>query len=187
MHRRAFILQLAAVAALAACAPLPRGSALSRAQAAALRISKVEVAVQGASFENDGAEGVRNLISGDLSRVIRDEFADRLSASGAVLQVDLSVVNVSTSTNTALGRDQSRLVGQVSVVEPSGRVLARAPIEVTAGTAAETALGSAAKALTGRRGRYYRQMLTQFARDTRTVLLGRDLPGERLIRKATTG
>lgn len=187
MHRRTLIVQMSALTALAACGPLPRSALLSRAQAASLRIASVAVSAEGASFENAGAREVRNLIAGDLTAVMRDEFSDRLAPTGVVLQVDLSVINVSTSTNTALGRDQSRIVGQVSVVEPSGAVLARAPIEVTAGSAAESALGSAARALTGRRGRYYRQMLTLFARDTRAVLLGRDLPGERLVRRATAG
>ncbi|SLN50942.1 hypothetical protein ROJ8625_02535 [Roseivivax jejudonensis] len=183
MHRRTLLLSLGA-AGLAACAPIPSDTALSPAERRALRLSTIQVVPSGATFLNSGAQEVRNVIAPDLQGVLRREFSDRIVAQGGwTMQVELARVAVASATSTALGRDQSQLDGTVRLVDPSGALRASVPITVTAGEAADSVLGGAAAAITGSRSRFYRQLLGTFARDARTTILGRDLPGERIIRR----
>ncbi|MFD1509731.1 hypothetical protein [Lacimonas salitolerans] len=184
MQRRQVLASLSAVAVATACAPIPSDTALSPAERSALRISTFEVVTSAAAFLNAGAQDVRNLLAPDLQGVLRREFSDRVAqAGGWTMQVEVGRLAVASATRTALGSDRSELAGSVRLIDPSGTLRASVPIAVSAGDAAESVLGGAASAITGSRSQFYRQLLGTFARDTRSTILGRDLPGERLVRR----
>ncbi|ETW13966.1 hypothetical protein ATO8_03711 [Roseivivax marinus] len=184
MDRRHFLAALGATALAAACAPIPSDTALTTAERRALRISNVQVVSSGANFLNSGAQDVRNVLAPDLQGVLRREFSDRIVQQGGwTMQVEVASLAVASATSTALGRDQSQLEGTVRLIDPQGTLQASVPIAVTAGEAAESVLGGAASAIAGSRSRFYRQLLGTFARDARTTILGRDLPGQRIVRQ----
>ena len=181
MNRRRLALCLAALP-LAAC--VGGGStALTGDERRALRIGAVEVVTTAAVLENGGVD-LRNVLSPDLREALRDEFRDRLAPGGWTMQVEVARLNVVGGTSTALGRGQSRLDATLRLIDPSGTLRATTPITVTAGAAAEGAVGTVAGALTGRRGRFYRALLEDFARESRRLVLGEDLPGQRIVRRA---
>ena len=186
MHRRLFLAALGTAALASACAPIATDTALSPAETRALRLSQIDVQSTGAAFLNPGAEEVRNLLAPDLRAALQTEFSDRIVQSGGwTLQAEIQRLAVASATSTALGRDQSQLAGTLRLIDTSGTLRASVPVEVTAGEAAGGVLSGAAQAIANSRSRYYRQLLGTFAQDSRAVLLGRDLPGERLIRSVT--
>ena len=184
MNRRTIVLA-PAVLALMACAG---GSAapLSREERRDLRIGAFQVVTSGAVFDGAGAQEVRNLLPSDLEGALRGEFADRRASGGWVMQAEIARLRVVGGTATATGRGQSELSGSLRLIDGAGALRASVPLTVTAGTERESLAGTLVGSVTGSRGRFYRAMLAQFARDGREVLLGRDLPGERLVRRART-
>lgn len=172
-------------AALAACAA-PTTTPLTNAERRDLRIGSVQVVTSGAAFQGDGAAEIRNFLAPDLTAALRDAFSDRLASDGWLLQAEIGRVAVVGGTATALGRDQSEIAGVLRLVDPGGTLRASVPITVTAGRERESLGGRIVGAAVGGRGRFYRSMVADFASDGRQVLLGRDLPGERLVRRATT-
>ena len=189
MNRRTLIVAPAAIA-LAACAgrtTLP----LSAEERASLRIGDVQIVSSAAVFDGAGAEERRNRLSPDLTAELRDEFADRIAAGGWTLQAEIGRLAVVGATATSFGRDRSELQGSLRLIDPTGALRASVPITVTAGASRETLGGSIVGAATtavtgGGRGRFYRSLLNDFARQGRELLLGRDLPGQRLTRRITT-
>ena len=101
------------------------------------------------------------------------------------MNVEIARFNLAGSARTAMGRDQSQLQGSVRIIDPSGRLLATYPIQVVAGTAAESRTGALARAAVTTADGFYRSLLTSFARDSRAQILGSDLPGQRLLRRVT--
>jgi hypothetical protein len=73
------------------------------------------------------------------------------------------------------------------VIDRTGALLATYPIQVEAGRAAETRTGALARAAVTTADRFYRGLLDDFARATREQILGAALPGQRLLRRATSG
>jgi hypothetical protein len=181
MFRRSLLVSGAALAATA-CAG-PTGTALTRAERRALRIASIQVQPSGGDFRNAGTE-FRNRIVFDLAEALRREFSDRIDPSGVTLIAEIAVLDVVGGTATATGRGQSQLSATLRLVEPSGALAASIPLTVTAGEARETLAGTAVGAVTGGRGSFYDDLLEAYARDARTVVLGEDLPGERLVRRA---
>ncbi len=186
MYRRTFALALAA-GALAACAPQPFANPLSREMQANLRISRIDVVTTGAAFESSLAAGTASRLGSDLTGALRQEFADRLRPDGVVMSVEVARMNLAGSVRTAFGRDQSRLQGTVRLLGPGGGLLATYPVQVEAGAAAETRTGALARAAVTTADGLYRTLLRDFARATREQILGADLPGQRLLRRATAG
>lgn len=170
-----------------ACAPLPATSPLSRDERRSLRISEIRVDTDAANFLSAGAEDRRNLLTGDLRAALRREFSDRIGSGGWTLVAEIQRFNLVGGTSTAFGRDQSELSGVLRLLGTEGRLRASIPLTVTAGVAGESFAGSAARAAVNSRGGYYRDLLARFALEARTLLLGRDLPGERLARRVTAG
>lgn len=176
--------------AVAGCAGSPR-TALTADERRNLRVAEVRTVTTAAVFDGAGAEERRNFVGPDLSAELRDEFRDRLADQGWTLEAEIALLSVVGATATSFGRDRSALEGTLRLIDPAGTVRASAPITVTAGAARESLggriVGAASTAATGGgRGRFYRTLLDQFARDGRTLLLGADLPGERLVRRVAT-
>jgi len=186
MQRRSMMMLVGATA-LAACAPRVQTNPLSRDMRAALAFSRVDVVTTGTAFESTLAGDYATRLGPDLTGILRREFSDRLDPAGAVLNVEVSRLNVAGSVRTAFGRDQSRMLGTARVIDRDGTLLASFPIQVVAGTAAESRTGALARATVTTADRFYRGLLGDFARATREQILGADLPGQRLLRRATTG
>ena len=186
MDRRSLFLMTGA-SALAACAPQPYANPLSREVRAGLMFSNFDVVTTGAGFDSNLAAGYASRLGPDLAAALRSEFSDRIRPDGVVMNVEIARFNLAGSARTALGRDQSQLQGSVRITDPAGRLLATYPIQVVAGTAAETRTGALARAAVTTADGFYRGMLTDFARASREQILGSDLPGQRLLRRVTAG
>jgi hypothetical protein len=184
MHRRTLI-ATGALSALAACAG-PTGTALTRAETRALSIADVRVVTSGGAFLNGGPD-YRNRIVGDLEAALRAAFSDRLDPSGWEMRVEIGTLDVVGGTATASGRGQSELSATLRLLDRAGALRASIPLTVTAGRARETLTGTAIGAITGGRDRFYANLVEAYADDARIVLLGDDLPGEALIRRARAG
>ncbi|PWJ19185.1 hypothetical protein SAMN05421539_104116 [Jannaschia seohaensis] len=180
MQRRRFLALLPA--ALAAACTGPTGTALTRAERSALRIAAFRVDSSAGDFRNGGPE-YRNRIVVDLAEALRREFSDRTDPSGWIMQAEIGVLDVVGGTATATGRGQSQLSATLRLIDQGGSLRASVPLTVTAGAARETLTGTAIGALTGGRDRFYGNLLETYARDARTLVLGEDLPGERLVRR----
>jgi hypothetical protein len=185
MNRRTLLLLLAGSAA--ACAPQPFANPLSREVRASLTFADIVVDATGAGLESSRAADRASSLGPDLRAALRSEFSDRVTGSGALMRVDVARFNLAGGTTTAFGRDQSRLSASVRIIDPTGRLLATYTIQTTAGDAAETRTGALVGATIGSAERFYRTLLSNFARNTREQILGSDLPGQRLIRRATSG
>ncbi len=184
LPRRAFMLSLLA-GAVAACAPQPGSNPLGREARARLRIARIEVVTTGAAFESTRAAESASRLGPDLRATLRQEFSDRISGDGVTMSVEIARMNLAGSVGTAFGRDRSRLQGTVRLVDDAGRLLATYPVQVEAGTAAETRTGAVARATVTTAEGFYRALLRTFARETRTQILGADLPGQRILRQVT--
>jgi len=88
---------------------------------------------------------------------------------------------------TAFGRDKSRLLGSVRLLDASNSLLASYQIQIEAGTAAETRTGALARASVTTADGFYRDLVGTFARTTREQILRSDLPGERIVRNLMNG
>ena len=187
MHRRYFLTGALAGLPLAACAPTPYSNPIGREARAALRFSDVTVSSSGAAFESARAADYASRVGPELRAALRREFADRMDPAGVPLEVEVQRLNVATGTGTAFGRDRSRLSGTVRVRDAQGRVLGSYAIAVAAGEARESRLGALAAATVSSSERFYRAMVNDFAATTRTEILGSELPGAGLLRRATTG
>ena len=170
---------------LAACAPLPRANPLSAEAVRSLALADIEVTTAGAGFEGRGAD-YSSRLAPELEAVLRREFSDRLAPTGARMVVEVGRVNVAGGTATALGRDQSTLSGTVRLVQ-GGELVASYPIQVIAGEASESLAGAVLGSTVNSAERFYRRLLTGFARDAREVILGPGLPGSRAVRRLTAG
>ena len=182
LTRRGMLLSLGAVS-LAACAPRPDPNPLSREARAALRIARIEVTTTGATFESARASRAAGDLGPDLQARMRQEFSDRMRPDGIEMSVEIARMNLAGSVRTARGQDRSRLQGTVRLIDRSGRLLAVYPVEVEAGTAAETRRGVVARASVTTADGFYRALLTGFARQTRGQILGADSTGQRLVRQ----
>ncbi len=103
------------------------------------------------------------------------------------MSVEIARMNLAGSVRSAFGRDQSRMQGTVRLLDPTGALLAAYPVQVEAGTAAESRTGALARATVTTSEGFYRSLLRDFARAAREQILGADLPGQRLFRQATSG
>ncbi len=186
MTRRGVLLSLGAVP-LAACAPRPDPNQLSREARAALRIARINVTTTGATFESARASQAAGDLGPDLQARLRQEFSDRMRPDGVEMSVEIARMNLAGSVRTAFGGDRSRLQGTVRLIDGGGRLLAVYPVEVEAGTAAETRTGALARATVTTVDGFYRALLTGFARQTRGQILGDDSAGQRLVRQVTGG
>ena len=182
MNRRALLASSLALA-LAACAPLPHSNPLSADAARNLVLSGIEVTTTGAAFEGRAAD-YSSRLAPELAATLRREFSDRLGPSGVAMVVEVARLNVAGGTSTALGRDQSTLIGTVRLID-QGTLIAAYPIQVVTGEASESLAGAVVGAAVNSAERFYRRLLTGFARDAREQILGRGLPGSRLVRNAT--
>jgi hypothetical protein len=183
MPNRRHLIALGLAGLLAACGA-PDPNPLSRAARSELQFAGIEVTAMGAGFESGAARDYTSRIAPDLEAALKREFADRLGRGGQWrMLVEVSRLNLAGGTSTALGRDQSRLSGAVRVLDPSGALRASYTIQVLAGEAAESRTGTLVGAVANSAGGYYRELLTAFARDARTQVLGADLPGQRLARR----
>ena len=187
MKRRIFLLGTLAAGSLASCAPTPHANPLGREARAALRLGRIEVRTEGAAFESARARSQASQLGPDLEAELRRTFSDRLDPSGATLVVEIQQVNLAGGTRTAFGSDQSRMTGAVRLLGEDGRLRASYPVTVIAGEARETTLGALAAATVGSADRFYRTLLVDFARTTRSQMLGPDLPGARLMRQIGAG
>ncbi len=188
MQRRFFLSgALAGLPMLVACAPTPYTNPIGREARAALRFSEVTVSSSGAAFESARAADYASRLDPELRAALRREFADRMDPAGVPLMVEIQRLNVATGTGTAFGRDQSRLSGQVRVLDRDGRVLGSYGISVVAGEARDSRLGALAAASVSSAERFYRALVNDFAATTRTEILGTELPGARLLRRTTSG
>ena len=137
--------------------------------------------------------GLSTRFGGFVNQIWRfvNQLVDRLGALsttldlGVVMNVEIARFNLAGSARTAMGRDQSQLQGSVRIIDPAGRLLATYPIQVVAGTAAESRTGALARAAVTTADDFYSGLLTSFARDGRAQILGSDLPGQRLLRRVT--
>lgn len=184
MRRRAFVILSAA--GLAACSPLAGANPLGLEERRTLRISDFTVRTTGTSFASSRAQEFSSRLAPDLRAALRQEFAERTSPGGASVVVDIASLNLSGSTATAFGRDQSRLRGQLTILAGDGTT-ARATyaIDVVAGSAAQTTTGALASAAVNSDDGFYRRLLSSFALDAREQVIGQYLPGERIVRQAT--
>ncbi|MGR3467114.1 MAG: hypothetical protein ACU0CI_04485 [Shimia sp.] len=182
MKRRDIFLGAAALLALTACAPMPTTSPLSAETTRTLRIANFAVATEQGLFDSAAARERRATLPADLGGALRREFSDRLGSDGWTMQVEVTRMTLASSTETAFGRDQSRLEGVVRLIDPAGVARASYIVQTTAGEAAETTTGALASAAVNTQGGFYRDLLGAFARSARTQILGRDLPGERAVR-----
>ncbi|WP_209426441.1 hypothetical protein [Pararhodobacter sp. SW119] len=186
MQRRTLLLMLGS-GALGACAPQPYTNPLSREARAALGITRIEVVTTGTAFESALAAESATRLGPDLTGALRQEFADRMRPDGVVMSVELARLNMASSLRTAFGRDQSRLQGTVRLLDASGRLLAAYPVQVEAGAAAATRTGALARASVTTAEGFYRDLLRAFARAAREQILGAGIPGQRLLRRVTSG
>lgn len=186
MERRT-LLSLTAAFAAAACAPMPDANPIGREARASLAIADVEVVTSGAQFESRLAADRATRLGPDLRAALRQEFADRLRPDGVRMVAEIARVNLTGSTRTAFGQDRSRLLGTVRVLDRNGALLGAYPIQIEAGTAAETRTGALARASVTTVEGFYRSLVRDFARQSREQILGADLPGQRLFRRVTTG
>ena len=180
--RRMVLLGLSAVA-LVGCAPQRAANPLPRARRATLRIAEFEVQTGGAAFESTQASNRASALGPDLRGALRREFSDRMAPDGVRVVIEVSRFNVAGGTATAFGRDQSRLQGAVRVLETDGSLLATYTIIAVAGAARESRTGALVGAATGTAEGFYRDLLGQFARQTRDEMLGAGLPGARTVRR----
>lgn len=192
MQRRRFLvtggLVLAGAAGLAGCAPQPRANPMGRELRGSITFSEVSVTTAGAALESRRAADAATALGPELEAALRQAFSDRMAAQGtARMVVEVDRFNLAGGTRTAFGSDQSRLSGAVRVLDGQGRLLGSYAVVVTAGEAAETRLGALAGAALGSADRFRRQLAQDFARSTREQMLGRDLPGQRLVRRVTSG
>ena len=179
MRRLALLLALA----LAACAPAPRSNPLSAEAVRTLTLSEIAVTTSGTAFEGR-ARYYSSRLAPELAAVLRREFSDRTDAAGLRMVVEVSRFNLAGGTSTALGRDQSTLSGTVRLLD--GRTLVAAyPIQVLAGEASGSLAGAVVGAAVNSADRFYRRLLTEFAQDAREQIIGRGLPGSRLVRNVT--
>ena len=179
MKRLALLLTLA----LAACAPSPRSNPLSAEAVRTLALAEIAVTTTGAAFEGRASDRSSSL-SPDLGAALRREFSDRLGGAGLRMVVEVNRLNLAGGTSTALGRDQSTLTGTVRLLD--GQTLVAAyPIQVLAGEASESLAGAVVGAAVNSADRFYRRLLSDFAEDAREQILGRGLPGSRLVRRVT--
>ena len=181
MLRRTALAGLAALA-LAACA-VTDPSPLSDEEAAALTISSIDVATASTAFETEAAGELRNFLAADLTSSLRREFADRTGSGGWRMQAQVATLRLASGTATTVGTDQSAMTGTLRLIDATGRVRASVPLTVTAGAQATSVRGAAMGVLFGRQGRYYRTLLDNFAAAGRARLLGRELPGQRMVRR----
>jgi hypothetical protein len=186
MNRRLLLTLLVSVT-LAACAPSISPNPISRDVRNSLTFGTIEVTTTGTAFESTRATDYSSRLSADLKTILTREFSDRMAAGGATMVVDLARFNLAGATTTAFGRDQSTLQGSVRILTPDGTLLGTYAIQSISGDAAQTTTGALIGAAVNSADGFYRDMLTGFARDTREQVLGRDLPGQRLIRRATSG
>ncbi len=184
MISRRSLMALAAAAALAACAP-PDPNPLSRQARAELRLSEIVVSTEGAGLESGLARRYSSSLAPDLRAELTREFSDRVGGGSAKMLVDVSRFNVAGGTATAFGRDQSQLQGAVRIVDGNGALRATYTIQVLAGEAAESTSGALFGSVANSGRGYYRDLLEQFARDTREQVLGADLPGQRILRRVS--
>ena len=168
---------------LAACAPLPRSNPLSAEAVRGLAISEIEVTTAGAAFMGGGPD-FSSRLAPELRAVLRREFSDRLGPGGVRMVVEVGQLNVAGGTSTALGRDRSTLTGTVRLLE-GGALIASYPIQVIAGEASESLAGALVGATVNSGERFYRRLLTGFARDAREQILGAGLPGSRTVRRVS--
>lgn len=168
---------------LAACSPLPRSNPLSAEAVRTLTLADIQVTTAGAGFEGQGRE-FSSRLAPDLRAVLRREFSDRLGPGGVVMVVEVARLNVAGGTATALGRDQSALTGTVRLLD-EGALIASYPIQVIAGEASESLAGTLVGATVNSGERFYRRLLTGFARDSREQILGAGLPGSRTVRRVS--
>lgn len=186
MQRRLFLLAgLAAVPLLAGCTPTPYAGPLGREARATLTLARIDVASQAAVFESSLAREYASRLGPDLQAYLRREFADRMDPAGMTLVVDVQRFNLARSLRTTMGRDQSRMTGVARLLERDGTLVASYPVTVIAGEARTTTTGALATAAVTRADGYYRSMLTDFARETRATIMGRESPGARLLRDVT--
>lgn len=183
MNRR-FALTLLGCAALSACAPLPSANPLSREMRANLRIANIEVVTAASAFESTRAAAFSGRLSGDLEGLLRTEFADQMSDGGLTMSVEISRLNIASTTATQFGRDQSRIAGAVRLLRADGTLLATYTITQVSGAPSQTTAGALAAAAVTRADRFYRDLLNAFSKDTREQIIGTYLPGERLARSA---
>ena len=186
MNRRAFA-SLIAAGFLAACAPMADPNPIGREARAQLAFSQIEVVTTGAQFESRAASDRASRLGPELRAALEQEFSDRRRADGVRMVVEVSRVNLAGATRTAFGSDLSRLQGTVRVLAANGSLMGAYPIQVEAGTAAETRMGALARAGVTSVDRFHRAMVADFAREAREAILGPDLPGQRLLRRATSG
>lgn len=183
MNRRFALFTLGAIG-LSACTPLPATNPLPRDVRRSLRIAQVEVETGGAAFESARAAEQAGSLARDLETALRAEFNDRMGGAGAVtMQVEISRLNIAGTTATQFGRDQSRLVGSVRLINRDGGVMASYTVQQVVGNAAQTTGGALAAAAVTRSDRYYNALVSGFALDTREQIIGPYLPGERLVRQ----
>ena len=169
---------------LAACAPLPRANPLSAEAVRSLTFAEIEVTTAGAGFEGRGA-AFSSRLAPELRAVLRREFSDRLGAGGARMVVEVGRLNVAGGTSTALGRDQSALAGTVRILD-GGALVASYPIQVIAGEASASIAGAIVGATVNSGERFYRRLLDGFAQDAREQIVGRGLPGSRVVRQVSS-
>lgn len=182
---RRFVLALLGATALVACAPVPNSNPIGREARKSLTFSEIRVSTSGTAFESTRAADHSSSLGPDLQAFLSRELSDRMNPGGVVMEVDIARLNVAGSTTTTFGRDKSLLQGSVRVNGLNGDRLGTYQINVVAGDAAETRTGALVGAITHTGEGYYRSLLDAFARDTREQVLGTELPGQRLIRKAT--
>ena len=187
MLRRYFLMLAGAAPLLAACSPTPYANPLSREVRAALRFRRIEVDTGGAAFESARAADYATRLGPELQAQLRQEFSDRIDPAGVTLAVEVQRLNVTSATGTAFGRDQSRLSGAARVLDREGRLLASYPVTVIAGTARGTTVGALASAAVTTAEGFYRTLVADFARTTRTEILGADRLGARLARQVGGG
>ena len=184
MHRRTALAGLAALT-LAACAATDL-SPLSDDEAANLSIARIEVVATSTAFETEAARELSNFLAADLTSALRREFADRTGSTGWRMQAQVTALRLGSGTATTVGTDRSTMSGTLLLIDGAGTVRATVPLTVTAGAQATTVRGAAMGVLFGRQGRYYRTLLDAFAAEGRQRLLGRELPGQRMVRRTMT-
>ena len=183
MKRRVFLITgLMAVPFVMGCTPTPYVGPLGREARATLRLARIDVAAQGTVFESSLAREYASRLGPELQANLRREFADRMDSGGMTVVVEVQRFNLARSLRTTMGRDQSRLSGTARLLERDGTLVASYPVTVIAGEARGTTVGALATAAVTTADGYYRSMLTDFARETRAAILGREGPGARLLR-----
>jgi hypothetical protein len=172
MNRSVSLALAAFLVVLSACAPVNRINPLSMAVARSLLISDVVVNTDAAAFENELARDYSSQLAGDLDVDLTNAFSDRIHPSGMIMRVEISRLNVANSGTNAFGRDQSALQGTVQIVNPAdSSVMANYSIDVRVGQASETRLGAVLSTAVQSSQNFYRRLVAQFVRDTKTRVL----------------